>query len=123
MQRATRAEQNLLAVNAKAELCSCEQAQGNAHNRPAIMIAETEFRKLDSLFSIEKDRRCREVYDDVLGAVVNGDVALLHASSKCLDDVSRIIHENCCMAPVRENLIRPPITNCLAEPNDPSVNS
>ena len=114
----------MLAVHTEAELRSCEEAECNGHNRqPAIWIVKAKFGEFDSLLAVERSGGRREVHHHIFASVVNGDVALLHASAECLDDVSCIIDENCRMAPVSKHLVRPPITERLAKANEAAIKS
>jgi hypothetical protein len=63
------------------------------------------------------------MHDHVLSSGVQGNIVLLHASAECLDDISGLVDEICRVAPMRENFVRPPVTDSLAESDESAVNS
>ena len=79
---------------------------------------ETKIGEFHGVLAVERTRFHRNMNDHVLGLVVNGDVALLHTSAECLDDFAGVIHENSCVAPVREDFVGTPVPKSLPEPNE-----
>jgi len=87
------------------------------------LVTEAEFSEFDRLLTVQKLGSWGKVHDYVLSSGVSGNITLLHAPVECLDDISRLVDENCRVAPMRENSVWPPVTDCLAESDEQALNS
>ena len=57
------------------------------------------------------------MHNYILRSLINRDVALLHASTECFNDVSSVVDEDCRMAPMSKHLVFAPIAERLAKTN------